>query len=185
VRCGQCGASFGQDDRFCGDCGAPAGACPSCGEPLVPGKRFCRACGSAVPDTGLARPAAVSPPSAALAPGRGGGHRRSPRHRQSPALPFAAGPRGESGPGDGLRQPPDADTPQPARNQLARASAPPQARGRVMLARVITAQAGAEGFDGTIRLAEQQLPARCMPEPQAVNTTPPPKRFQTGSWSAR
>ena len=27
-----------------------------------------------------------------------------------------------------------------------------------MFARVITAQAGAEGFDGTIRLAEQQLP---------------------------
>ena len=33
-----------------------------------------------------------------------------------------------------------------------------------MFARVITAQAGAEGFDGTIRLAEQQLPgARQMP----------------------
>jgi heme-degrading monooxygenase HmoA len=27
-----------------------------------------------------------------------------------------------------------------------------------MFARVITAQAGAEGFDGTIRLAQQQLP---------------------------
>ena len=33
-----------------------------------------------------------------------------------------------------------------------------------MFARVITAQAGAEGFDGTVRLAEQQLPgARQMP----------------------
>ena len=33
-----------------------------------------------------------------------------------------------------------------------------------MFARVITAQAGAEGFDGTIRLSEQQLPgARQMP----------------------
>ena len=33
-----------------------------------------------------------------------------------------------------------------------------------MFARVITAQAGAEGFDGAIRLAEQQLPgARQMP----------------------
>jgi heme-degrading monooxygenase HmoA len=33
-----------------------------------------------------------------------------------------------------------------------------------MFARVITAQAGAEGFDGTIGLAEQQLPgARQMP----------------------
>ena len=33
-----------------------------------------------------------------------------------------------------------------------------------MFARVITAQAGAEGFDGAIRLAEQQLPgARQLP----------------------
>jgi heme-degrading monooxygenase HmoA len=33
-----------------------------------------------------------------------------------------------------------------------------------MFARVITAQAGAEGFDGTVRLAEQQLPgARQLP----------------------
>ena len=33
-----------------------------------------------------------------------------------------------------------------------------------MFARVITAQAGTEGFDGAIRLAEQQLPAaRQMP----------------------
>jgi heme-degrading monooxygenase HmoA len=33
-----------------------------------------------------------------------------------------------------------------------------------MFARVITAQAGAEGFDGTIRLAQQQLPgARQLP----------------------
>jgi heme-degrading monooxygenase HmoA len=33
-----------------------------------------------------------------------------------------------------------------------------------MFARVITAQAGPEGFDGTIRLAEQQLPgARQLP----------------------
>ncbi|MTD55088.1 hypothetical protein [Amycolatopsis pithecellobii] len=33
-----------------------------------------------------------------------------------------------------------------------------------MFARVITAQAGTEGFDGAVRLAEQQLPgARQMP----------------------
>src|SRR6202050_1598767 len=49
---------MGEGDRFCGDCGAPAGGCPSCGEPLTPGKRFCRACGSAVSD--LAGPAARS-----------------------------------------------------------------------------------------------------------------------------
>jgi heme-degrading monooxygenase HmoA len=43
-------------------------------------------------------------------------------------------------------------------------TASPPARRRAMFARVITAQAGAEGFDGTIGLAEQQLPgARQMP----------------------
>jgi hypothetical protein len=50
------------------------------------------------------------------------------------------------------------DTPQPAGNQRPEPAAPPQARRRAMFARVITAQAGAEGFDGTIRLAKQQLP---------------------------
>src|SRR5579859_4670662 len=45
VRCGQCGASSGAADRFCGSCGAPLGGCPSCGEQVVPGDRFCRACG--------------------------------------------------------------------------------------------------------------------------------------------
>jgi class 3 adenylate cyclase len=49
VRCGQCGASLGEGHRFCGDCGAPAGGCPSCGEPLTLGKRFCHACGMALP----------------------------------------------------------------------------------------------------------------------------------------
>src|SRR3984885_10811077 len=39
---------MGEGDRFCGDCGATVGACPSCGEMLAPGKRFCRACGLAV-----------------------------------------------------------------------------------------------------------------------------------------
>ena len=26
---------WGRDDRFCGDCGAPVGGCPSCGEPVI------------------------------------------------------------------------------------------------------------------------------------------------------
>ena len=50
MRCAQCGASLGEDHRFCGDCGAPVGGCPSCGEPLTPGKRFCHACGYALSD---------------------------------------------------------------------------------------------------------------------------------------
>ena len=45
MRCGQCGAAAGAADRFCGTCGAPLGACPSCSEQVVPGDRFCRACG--------------------------------------------------------------------------------------------------------------------------------------------
>jgi class 3 adenylate cyclase/tetratricopeptide (TPR) repeat protein len=60
VRCAQCGASLGEDHRFCGDCGTPVGGCPSCGEPLAPGKRFCHACGYALH--------ASEPASAALAP---------------------------------------------------------------------------------------------------------------------
>jgi class 3 adenylate cyclase/predicted ATPase len=34
--------------RFCGDCGAPVGGCPACGEPAIAGKRFCHACGYAL-----------------------------------------------------------------------------------------------------------------------------------------
>ena len=57
MRCGQCGASLGAADRFCGTCGAPLGGCPSCSEQVVPGDRFCRACGfelSAGPAAGKA-----------------------------------------------------------------------------------------------------------------------------------
>jgi class 3 adenylate cyclase/tetratricopeptide (TPR) repeat protein len=63
VRCGQCGASLGEADRFCGACGAPLGGCPSCGVQALPGDRFCRSCGfslSGVPAT--ARTAAPLPP---------------------------------------------------------------------------------------------------------------------------
>jgi class 3 adenylate cyclase/tetratricopeptide (TPR) repeat protein len=41
----------GEGHRFCGDCGAPVGGCPSCGERLTPGKRFCHACGFALSDS--------------------------------------------------------------------------------------------------------------------------------------
>ncbi len=59
MRCGQCGASSGAADRFCGTCGASLGGCPSCGEPVVPGDRFCRACGFELADG----PAAGQPPA--------------------------------------------------------------------------------------------------------------------------
>ena len=45
VTCPRCGASRGDADRFCEDCGAPLGRCSSCGEPVTPGKPFCRSCG--------------------------------------------------------------------------------------------------------------------------------------------
>jgi class 3 adenylate cyclase/tetratricopeptide (TPR) repeat protein len=51
---------MGEGDRFCGDCGAAAGVCPSCGEPLTPGKRFCRACGSPIAGNPPAIPAAAA-----------------------------------------------------------------------------------------------------------------------------
>jgi class 3 adenylate cyclase/predicted ATPase len=58
VRCARCGAPLGEGHRFCEDCGAPVGDCPSCGEPVTPGKRFCHACGFALTDT--TAPASVS-----------------------------------------------------------------------------------------------------------------------------
>ena len=64
MRCGQCGASVGEGDRFCGGCGAPSGGCPSCGEPVTPGDRFCRACGSALPDVQAAGRVPGTTPSA-------------------------------------------------------------------------------------------------------------------------
>jgi class 3 adenylate cyclase/predicted ATPase len=46
------------------------GGCPSCGEPLAPGKRFCRACGSAVGETAAGPTSATS---ALTAPGPAAG----------------------------------------------------------------------------------------------------------------
>lgn len=36
-RCARCGASVGEGHRFCGNCGAPVGRCPGCGEPVIAG----------------------------------------------------------------------------------------------------------------------------------------------------
>jgi hypothetical protein len=43
-RCVQCGASLGEGHRFRRNCGAAAGGCPSCGEPVIAGSRFCHEC---------------------------------------------------------------------------------------------------------------------------------------------
>ena len=48
VTCPRCGASRGDGDRFCGDCGAVLTVCPSCAEPVPPGDRFCPVCGYAL-----------------------------------------------------------------------------------------------------------------------------------------
>ena len=52
---------LGEDHRFCGDCGAPAGGCPSCGTPVAPGKRFCYGCGAALTEAPPPRPPAGRP----------------------------------------------------------------------------------------------------------------------------
>ena len=64
-RCRQCGAAVEASHRFCGECGAPVGGCPSCGAPIIPGKKVCPACGPAVND-------AVAAPGAGGAGGAGG-----------------------------------------------------------------------------------------------------------------
>src|SRR5580704_19278706 len=56
VTCLRCGASRGDSDRFCADCGAPLGRCPSCGEPASQGHRFCPLCGHALAAAGPASP---------------------------------------------------------------------------------------------------------------------------------
>src|ERR1700723_3343596 len=69
--CPRCGASRGDGDRFCADCGTPLGRCPSCGEPTSQGHRFCPACGYALAGAGagLTPPVAAGASAAAVAPG--------------------------------------------------------------------------------------------------------------------
>src|SRR5271156_2004473 len=86
VRCGQCGASSGAADRFCGTCGAPLGACPSCSEHVVPGARFCRACGFEL----SGGPATKNP--ATNNPARNNPARNNPAIGQNPAAGNASAP---------------------------------------------------------------------------------------------
>jgi class 3 adenylate cyclase/predicted ATPase len=79
---------LGEGHRFCGDCGAAAGGCPSCGEPLTPGKRFCHACGATV--TEAASSAARMSPAAGAALG--------PTARMAASDSPAAPPSPEAGP---------------------------------------------------------------------------------------
>ncbi len=71
MTCRHCGAPLVEGDRFCADCGTPAGGCPSCGGPLTPGKRFCRVCGTDLFDAALAAPATATATAMAADPGPG------------------------------------------------------------------------------------------------------------------
>ena len=48
MKCDQCGASMGADQRFCAKCGSPVNKeeCPSCGKKIRAGDQFCSSCGS-------------------------------------------------------------------------------------------------------------------------------------------
>jgi class 3 adenylate cyclase len=64
VRCSRCQAENDGAARFCEDCGTRLEqACPSCGQPVTPGKKFCRSCGASVeaPQGAGAAPRFVSP----------------------------------------------------------------------------------------------------------------------------
>jgi class 3 adenylate cyclase/tetratricopeptide (TPR) repeat protein len=49
MRCVRCQAENDAAARFCVDCGARVvQTCPTCGEPVTPGKNFCRSCGASL-----------------------------------------------------------------------------------------------------------------------------------------
>ena len=63
MKCSRCSAQNQQDARFCEDCGARLElSCPSCGQPVTPGKKFCRSCGAAVSAEGtVSTPSSYTP----------------------------------------------------------------------------------------------------------------------------
>ena len=63
MKCSRCSAQNQQDARFCEDCGARLElSCPSCGQPVTPGKKFCRSCGAAVSAEGtVSAPSSYTP----------------------------------------------------------------------------------------------------------------------------
>jgi predicted ATPase/class 3 adenylate cyclase len=75
VECPSCGSANQDDDRFCGDCGAPlAQHCRACGRENPPGKRFCGDCGAPLTNAlSSERPATVATPGA---PASAGAERR-------------------------------------------------------------------------------------------------------------
>ena len=66
--CPICGGANRQDQRFCGDCGAPLPLqCAACGTENPPGKKYCGDCGAALTEHGRVPAAAIgSHPASSL-----------------------------------------------------------------------------------------------------------------------
>jgi hypothetical protein len=75
MNCTKCGSLVQAGDKFCSQCGAPAGSqyCPNCGKQITPGAVFCSNCGknlqgNAPPQAINAQPQYTPPVNAGAAP---------------------------------------------------------------------------------------------------------------------
>jgi predicted amidophosphoribosyltransferase len=69
--CPSCGSANQDDNRFCGECGAPlVQRCGACGRENPTGNRFCSDCGASLTDTALSeRSSTVTRPDSVVSPG--------------------------------------------------------------------------------------------------------------------
>ena len=93
MECRRCGAAMQAGDRFCFECGSPAGGCPACGERVTARDRFCRSCGHP-----LAAAAQASDAAPSSAPAAGSGFARNGGAWAAGSPEFAAAGAGTGGP---------------------------------------------------------------------------------------